>query len=84
MSSELTDQRNGVFPSNDVATWNGGVWPPAALRTRWQELFLAALTGTCANPTVTGSAAQTAAATADWALRIECERSMQGPQKARA
>jgi len=71
-----------LFPSPAVKTWNGGVWPPLALRKRWQELHVAALAGSSASAGPSASfgsmgapaVAELARAVADWALRHEIMR----------
>lgn len=86
--SDADKQR--LFPSDDPATWNEGVWPPAVLRERWRELFTATLTAALSHP-LRGAigigadmktlvrrhaegAALIASEAADQALRLELER----------
>jgi hypothetical protein len=33
------DQIREMFPSDNSADWNGGIWPPTMLKARWRELY---------------------------------------------
>lgn len=63
-----------IFGSNDPKKWNNGVWPPPSLRSRWRELFTAALRETADSTMDAQDIVERAVDIADRALRVEVER----------